>query len=1038
MPSEKPITEASYAELHCLSNFSFLRGASHPQELVSKAAELGYDAIAITDECSLSGIVRAYRASKEHGIKLICGAEFFLDEGIHLVLLAPIRQAYTELCSLISRARLHSSKGNYQLNLSDVHRYSQHCFAIWILSDATEQKAIEGYASELKQCFADRLWLGINLHGQQQAEPYYLARYQLAARHKITMVACGNIHMHCRQRKPLQDVLSAIRFNTPVQNLGRQLQANSEHYLKTLDLLQRNYPEDLLKEAASIAARCTFSLSELCYQYPNEVIPNNKSACEFLREITMHGARRRWPEGVPELVKSLIEKELSLIAELRYEHYFLTVYDIVQFARNQGILCQGRGSAANSAVCYCLYITEVDPSRGQLLFERFISRERDEPPDIDVDFEHERREEVIQYIYKKYGRQHAALAATIISYRRRSAVRDVGKALGLDDYLLQKLSRNMAWWDDKSTFIQRLQETRFDTSSIPIQQFMTLLNEILGFPRHLSQHVGGFVITRDPIASLVPIENAAMPERTIIQWDKEDLEALGMMKIDVLALGMLSALRKSLGYISAAGGSVHQLSDIPAEDAATYQMLCKADSIGVFQIESRAQMTMLPRLQPRTFYDLVIQIAIVRPGPIQGGMVHPFLQRRQGLDVAKYENEAIERVLKRTLGVPVFQEQVIQLAMVAAGFSGGEADQLRRAMASWGKNGDLEKFRSKLVNGMRERGYSEAFAERLFSQMKGFGAYGFPESHSASFALLAYASAWLKHHYPAAFYCGLLNSQPMGFYSPSQLIQDARRHNIEVRPICINHSHWDHHLEGDPQAPALRLGLRLIKGLSKNSATQLCQVRQDALFHSIDDFCTRLSIANQYWQQLVQADAFHCFNLHRYQSLWEISAWQAPAPLGNLQAKQDETIQLSPPVETEEVLSDYRHTGVTLRRHPLALLRSHKLFANCVRADKLSEINNGRFIRIGGLVSCRQRPGTASGVLFVTLEDETGNSNIIVWPAVQERYQKAILQGRILIIKGCVQKAESGHAAPVIHVVAFSIECHDHLMKVDSSSHDFH
>ena len=1036
MPKTMPTT-ASYAELHCLSNFSFLRGASHPQELVATAAELGYNAIAITDECSLSGIVRAYRASKEHGIKLICGAEFILDEGIHLVLLAPVRQAYTELCSLISRARLHSSKGNYQLNLGDLRRYSQHGFAIWINPDKTEN-----HAMELKQYFADRLWLGISFHGQQQAEPYYFKRYHIARRHSINMVACGNVHMHCRQRKPLQDVLSAIRLNTSVHALGSQVQANSERYLKPLPLLQRDYPANLLKESVAIAERCTFSLAELRYQYPNEVVPKNKNASEFLRDITLHGAQRRWPKAVPELVKSLLDKELALIAELKYEHYFLTVYDIVQFARNQGILCQGRGSAANSAVCYCLFITEVDPSRGQLLFERFISRERDEPPDIDVDFEHERREEVIQYIYKKYGRQHAALAATIISYRRRSAVRDVGKALGLDDYLLQKLSRNMAWWDDKDTFIQRLKETQFDTNSIPIQQFMSLLTEIRGFPRHLSQHVGGFVITRDPIASLVPIENAAMPERTIIQWDKEDLEALGMMKIDVLALGMLSALRKSLGYINAAGSHIQHLSEIPAEDPATYQMLCKADSVGVFQVESRAQMSMLPRLQPRTFYDLVIQIAIVRPGPIQGGMVHPFLQRRQGLEKAEYENDAIARVLKRTLGVPVFQEQVIQLAMVAAGFSGGEADQLRRAMASWGKNGDLIRFRDKLVNGMRERGYSEDFAERLFSQMKGFGAYGFPESHSASFALLAYASAWFKCHYPAAFYCGLLNSQPMGFYSPSQLIQDAKRHNIEVRPICINHSSWDHCLESDIEddanTPALRLGLRLIKGFTKSCAEQLCHIRQDALFHSIDDFCSRLSIAAQYRQQLVQADAFHCFNLHRYQSLWEISAWQAPSPLGNLHPAQAEAIQLTPPIETEEVLSDYRHTGLSLRRHPMALLRSHKVLKNCVSAEGLKEINDGRFIRLCGVVSCRQRPGSASGVMFVTLEDETGNSNIIVWPAVQERCQKALLQGRILMIKGSVQKAAAGHAASVIHVVAFSIESQDHLMSIDTTSHDFH
>ncbi len=1021
------------ALLNCQSNFSFLKAASHPQELVSRASELGYSAIALCDECSLAGIVRAWQVAQQQRIKLICGAYFRLDDGLQLLLLAPSRRAYSELCGLISHARLRSPKGQYHLDRQALKRYSRYGFAIWLPT----QDASDEQANFLNQLFHRRLWLGVALHCQAQQEQHYLRHYALACRHQLPLVAAPAALMHCRSRQPLHDVLSAIRQHCSVTELGQRKLHNSEYYIKPPRLLARDYPAALLAESDHIAARCEFDLGELRYQYPNEIVPAGQDAGSFLRKLTQMGAMQRWPQGVPNTVQQSIDKELAVIAELRYEHYFLTVYDIVQFARSRQILCQGRGSAANSAVCYCLFITEVDPSRSQLLFERFISRERDEPPDIDVDFEHERREEVIQYIYRKYGRSHASLTATVIRYRRRSALRDVGKALGLDSQLIARLSKNLAWWDNSGDLAQRLSELGMPPGEPRSQQLIQLTEEILDFPRHLSQHVGGFVISRDAISSLVPQENAAMAERTIIQWDKEDLEVLGMMKIDILALGMLSALRRSLSYISQRRGSEMRLMDIPSEDAETYQMLCRADSIGVFQIESRAQMSMLPRLQPRCFYDLVIQIAIVRPGPIQGGMVHPFLRRRQGLEAEGYANEAIKNVLQRTLGVPIFQEQVIQLAMVAAGFSGGEADQLRRAMASWGKNGHLHSFKAKLITGMLARGYSPDFAERLFSQMKGFGAYGFPESHSASFALLAYASAWLKCHYPAEFYCGLLNSQPMGFYSVSQLTQDARRHNLEVRPPCINASQWQHRIEDDG---AIRLGLRIIKGLSANTAERIALARQHGAFSSTHNCIARLrdepALSNAELNILASSDAFHSLATHRYQSYWQVQRQHNPPLFRNL--PQVPSLALLPPSEIEDVQHDYAATGLTLRRHPLQLLRSATPFSSCQTAKQLAACQDGARIRIAGLVNCRQRPGSASGVMFMTLEDETGNSNIIIWPAIQQRFRKEILQGQLLLVEGHLQKSTQPDTPPVVHIVASCISDLSARIAITQASHDFH
>ncbi len=1034
-----------YAELHCLSNFSFLRGASHPSELVERAIELGYKALAITDECSLAGVVRAHIAAKDSKLKLIIGAEFFLSEGLHLVMLAPDRRAYTELSALITRARLNSPKGEYQLSLSDCTQSTSHCLGIWIPAyEPAEFAAQTPYAETLAKNFKKRLWLGFQRLHRPGEQAFYERCQQLAESLHIPLLACGNVHMHERQRKPLQDTLTAIRLNTPIQFLGQGLLANSEHYLREPAILEKLYPAPLLAETLRLARRCTFSLQELQYQYPDEVVPAGKSALAFLRELSEAGARTRWPDGVPDKVISQIDHELKLIAEMRYEHYFLTVHDIVHYARSQNILCQGRGSAANSAVCYCLYITEVDPSRGQLLFERFISKERDEPPDIDVDFEHERREEVIQYIYRKYGRDRAALAATVITYKSRSAVRDVGKALGFDEALITQLSKSMAWWDKREELVSRLQQAGLKG---PIaQHFFDLVQEIHGFPRHLSQHVGGFVISKEPIANLVPLENAAMEARTIIQWDKEDLEAMRLMKVDILALGMLSSIRKSLALISSQQQREFRLQDIPAEDPATYDMLCQADSIGVFQIESRAQMSMLPRMAPRCFYDLVIQIAIVRPGPIQGDMVNPYLLRRQGLEPVSYENDAIKEVLERTLGIPIFQEQVIKMAMVAAGFGGGEADQLRRAMASWGRNGHLDKFRDKLINGMLDNGYPQSFAERLFSQMQGFGAYGFPESHSASFAILAYSSAWLKRHHPAAFFAGLLNSQPMGFYSPSQLIQDAQRHAVEVRPFCLNHSHWDYQLEYERDGRiALRMGLRQVQGLGKEAVEKIVVERQQhGLFTSLADFFKRVPLHQNQRNALTRADVFKTFDLHRRQSQWQVSALEQATPLLPPTQDLDDDVQLQQASEISEVTADYSYTGLSLREHPMALVRARPLFAQCRRASDLSHIDNGHFIQIAGLVTCRQRPGTASGVLFLTLEDETGNSNIVVWTNVQQRCRQAILTGKLLIIKGNVQRNDPPlrdleiPLPPVIHVVALHFEDATQQLSLAVSSHDFH
>ena len=1115
----------SYAELHCLSNFSFLRGASHPQELVATACSLGYDAIAITDECSLAGVVKAHcqqqQLEKEgHSIQLIIGSEFSIqtdekedERSENIIALAKDKASYHELSAFISLCRRRSEKGSYRFEIKDLKHHLQNNLIIYCpYSMCTTKEESKELLLNLLSKHPD-CWIGYHRLLQDDDEENYQHAYQIACQTNKPMVACGNVHMHHPSRKSLQDTLTAIRYKQAIKNMGEKLQNNAEQHLRKINDLSELYPASLLKETIHIAERCQFSLNELRYQYPKEIVPVQYSPAEYLKLLVNEGVQQRWPNGASKDVLAQIEKELTLIKEMHYEYYFLTVHDVVSFARSQNILCQGRGSAANSVVCYCLFITEVDPSKIEVLFERFISKERNEPPDIDVDFEHERREEVIQYIYKKYSRERAALAATVITYRSRSAIRDVGKALGFNMQLIESLSRSLGWWSkpqdledqliragmDLNQQLENEQNTstdvnfdgsnfndiNFNDSNKPslARLFMHLVKTIYGFPRHLSQHVGGFIIADGPISRLAPIENASMPDRTIIQWDKEDIEALGLLKIDVLALGMLSAIRKSFDLINHYYFNVRRdtkniasftpltIHRIPAEDTATYEMLCRGDSIGVFQVESRAQISMLPRLKPKTFYDLVIQVAIVRPGPIQGNMVHPFLRRRDKTEPVTYENDAVKETLSRTLGVPIFQEQVIKLAMVAAGFSGGEADQLRRAMASWGKNGNLLQFQDKLIQGMLTRGYSRDFSDRLFEQMKGFGSYGFPESHAASFALLVYVSAWIKCHYPAAFYAALINSQPMGFYSPSQLVQDAKRHDILVLPADVSHSEWnctlealDAHnskLENLRKQPALRLGLRLVKGFNEEAAEKIRQQRGRRAFRNLSDLQKRCQLNTHERHSLIRANAIASLSGNRHQSHWQNLALDAQleqletspnvvtekAVTEKAVSEKNDTdhcypkdsylndgIQLTAPNEVEDIRADYQYTGLTLKRHPLLVLRKQPPFNRCKRCIDLQQLNHKRFVNVAGIVTGRQRPGTATGVIFLTLEDETGNINVVVWKDRQQQFRDILLKSRLLLVKGVLEKKDN-----VVHVIAGKLEDYSHKLEgYLLPSRDFH
>jgi error-prone DNA polymerase len=1052
----------SYAELHCLSNFSFLRGASHPEELAARAAELGYTALAITDECSVAGLVRAHVATREHRLKLIVGSEVRLEDGLRCVLLATNRAGYGQLCRLITRARRAAPKGGYRLTRGDFagnadseqriadsrnavtltaptsslsairHPLSaSSCLALWLPADRPDSSE----AAWLASVFPGRLWIAVELLTTGRDRRRLESLQQLGHGLGLPLVAAGDVHMHVRGRRALQDVLTATRICTTVDRAGYALHPNGERHLRPLARLGEIYPPELLAATIDIASRCSFCLDELRYEYPREIVPEGETPAGWLRKLTEEGERRRWPQGTPAAVRALVEHELALIAELAYEAYFLTVHDIVNFARGRGILCQGRGSAANSAVCYCLGITEVDPARMSLLFERFISRERNEPPDIDVDFEHERREEVIQYIYAKYGRHRAALTATVICYRPRSAIRDVAKALGLDPLQVNALARSMQWWDGSNIDPDRVRETGLDPESPVLTRVLTLARALTGFPRHLSQHVGGFVIARDLLEELVPVENAAMEDRTVIQWDKDDLDALGLLKVDVLGLGMLAAIRRAFALVEEFRGTRWTLASVPAEDPAVYEMIGRGDTMGVFQIESRAQMAMLPRMKPQNYYDLVIEVAIIRPGPIQGDMVHPYLRRRGGLEPVSYPSAEVEGVLKRTLGVPIFQEQVMQLAVVAAGFTPGEADQLRRAMAAWKRKGGLGPFEERLITGMRERGYPEEFAKQIFRQILGFGEYGFPESHAASFALLVYVSAWLKRHQPAAFTAALLNSQPMGFYAPSQLVQDARRHGVEVRAADALASDWDCTLERrEHGTAALRLGLRLVKGLSRQAALRLVEARGGRGFESVQDLAERAGLDRRELGCLAAAGVLGGFAGHRHRAAWNVAGVEAPLPLMPELRIAEGIPLLRAPREGEDIVADYVHTGLTLRRHPLALLRPRLEARGILTAERLRGMPNGATVRTAGLVITRQRPGSAMGVTFVTLEDETGYVNLIVWRDVAERQRQALVGSRLMGVAGELQLE-----GEVMHVIARRlVDLSRWLGRVATRPRDFH
>ena len=1022
-----------YAELHALSNFTFLRGASHPEELVKTAAKLGYEALAITDECSMSGIVRAHAAAKEVGLKkLIFGSELRLRSGRKLVVLAQNIVGYAALCELISNARRAAGKGSYELTPLNFESGLPGCLVLWV-PDSTFTLDVEDHW--IREVFRDRLWIAVELMADGRQREQLTRLVEEGRRLKLPLVATGDVHMHVRSRRILQDALTAIRLGTTVDNAGFSLHANGERHLRSLAVLEHIYPAELLEESLRIADKIHFSLDELRYQYPDELVPQGETAGTYLRKLTEVGMQQRWPNGIPGKVKGLVEHELKLIAELQYESYFLTVQDIVAFARSRNILCQGRGSAANSAVCFCLGITEVDPGRMQVLVERFISKERDEPPDIDVDFEHERREEVIQYIYAKYGRERAALAATVITYRPRSALRDIGKILGLSELQISRLSRSMQWWDGSKIDDSRILEAGLDPESSIIKRLLYLVREIIGFPRHLSQHVGGFIISNAPLYELVPLENAAMPDRTVIQWEKNDLEDLGLLKVDILGLGMLTAIRRSFDLIRQFDGRDYTLATVPAEDPLVYDMICEGDTMGVFQIESRAQMAMLPRLKPRCYYDLVIEVAIIRPGPIQGDMVHPYLRRRNGEEAVEYPSEEVKGVLQRTLGVPIFQEQVMQLAVVAAGFTPGEADQLRRAMAAWKRRGGLGSFEDKLITGMRERGYTEEFARQIFRQIEGFGEYGFPESHSASFALLVYVSCWLKYHTPAAFTCALLNSQPMGFYSASQLVQDVRRHGVEVRPVEINDSDWDCSLEASEDNTAvLRLGLCMVKGLAEEAGRRLVAQREHGAYENVQSLLERACLGRRELGVLATSGALRALSGDRHKARWAVAGSEKPLPLFQSLERYEAAPLLKKPTEGQNIVADYQSTGLTLDRHPLCLLRRHLDRYQYVTAGRLPNMRNGERINVAGLVITKQRPGTASGVTFVTLEDETGQINLIIWKKIAEDYRSALLNARLLGIAGELQVE-----GKVIHVIARQLFDHtDMLGGLSLRSRDFH
>lgn len=1054
-----------YAELHALSNFSFQRGASHAQELAERASELGYKALAITDECSVAGVVRAHEVAKELGLKLLPGAEFLVQapDAFRLVVLPHNAAGWGNLCEFITEARKAGDvveKGSYRVALgeTDFSRLGDCEILLTPLHEAgasaINTEALCAHCDWAAGLFGINAWLAVELL-QGLDDALRLQQLQEVARRTgIRLVAAGHVLMHKRSRKPLHDVMTAIKLGKPVHECGFALQPNAEAHLRPRMRLAEIYPASLLRATLEVAARCNFNLDEIrnLYRYPQEdMVPAAETPSRWLRRLTWQGAHTRYPHHIPHKIRRQLGFELGLIEELEYEMFFITVHDIVRFAREKEILCQGRGSAANSVVCFCLGVTAVNPAESKLLFERFISRERSEPPDIDVDFEHERREEVIQYIYGKYGHDRAAIAATVISYRPRSAIRDVGKALAMAPELIDLFAKEHFWFDGSEVLQEKLKEAGLEGREGPVLQWFHLSAQLIGFPRHLSQHVGGFVLTQGKLTRLVPVQPASMEDRRIIQWDKDDLEAMGLLKVDVLALGMLSAIRRCLALVNGARGSQLEMHQIEPDDTPTYDMICEADTVGVFQIESRAQMSMLPRLQPRNYYDLVVEVAIVRPGPIQGGMVHPYLKardkKRRGEDVVP-EYPALNPALERTLGIPIFQEQVMQIAMIAADFTPGEADDLRRSMAAWKRKGGVDRFHGRLVNAMVNNGYSAEFSERIFSQILGFGDYGFPESHAASFAKLVYVSCWLKRHEPACFLAAMVNSQPMGFYTPSQLVQDAVRHQVEVRAVDVMHSEWDCTLE--PQGvltagtqPAVRLGLRLVASLREEAALRLVDARAQAPFTSTEDLVSRARLNTLEINALAAADALLPLSGHRRQQVWDASAIKLAPRLLKSVPTHETPLALPDTPEGENILFDYQATGLTLRRHPVALLRERLARKGLLSASELNALPDGEEVAGCGIVTVRQQPQTAKGTIFVTLEDETGPVNVIIWKSLREAQRGEVLHARLLAVYGTWQRSEERGSAKgygaVRNLVAHRLEDLTPMLgRLGTSSRDFH
>jgi len=1021
-----PSPTHAYAELQVTTNFTFLHGASHPEEMARAAAALGHDAIAVTDRNTLAGVVRAHGEAKAAGIRLVVGTRLDFTDAPSVLCLPTDRAAYGRLSKLLTLGRRRAPKGECDIALADLFDHGDGQIIVALPPDgAWDDAPFAAHLRRLATRFPGTLYLAAQ-HLYRGDDARRIARLaRLAGAHGVPLVATNDARAHAPDRRRLMDVITCIRAHCTIDAAGYRLAANTERHLKPpaeMARLFRDWP-DAVARTVEVAARCAFSLDELRYEYPDDEAPPGTTPQAELKRLTRDGAAGRYPDGVPEKVRAQLDHELELVGELGYAPYFLTVHDIVRFARSRGILCQGRGSAANSAVCYCLGITAVDPSRMDLLFERFVSAERGEPPDIDVDFEHERREEVIQYIYGKYGRERAGLAATVIHYRSRMAIREVGKALALSADAISALAGTVWGWRSDGIDEKHIREIGLDPAEPRLRMAIELARELTGFPRHLSQHVGGFVITRGPLSEVVPIANAAMEDRTTIEWDKNDLDALGILKIDVLGLGMLTCIRKAFDLLATHYGRPVDLATVPAEDAAVYDMLCEADSIGVFQVESRAQMTMLPRLRPRNFYDLVIEVAIVRPGPIQGDMVHPYLRRRRGEERVEYPSDALRAVLAKTLGVPLFQEQAMKIAIVAAGFTPSEADNLRRAMATFRRAGTIHSFREKLITGMVANGYEAEFAERCFNQIEGFGEYGFPESHAASFALLVYVSAWLKCHYPDVFAAAILNSQPMGFYAPAQLVRDARNHGVEARAVDINHSRWDCTLEEDDGGGhALRLGFRQIKGFSEARAEAIVTEREDSgrPFADPGDLWRRARLPVGAMETLAGADAYGSTGRTRRQALWAVRALgpeELPLFAGIGERRPDPEVRLPAMGLGEEVSHDYTALRLSLKTHPLALMRQRLAAERVTPAERLATMKDGARVTVAGLALVRQRPGTASGVIFVTLEDETGVANLVVWPKVFERYRRETMAARLIRVTGQLQRE-----GIVIHVIARQME----------------